>query len=34
VPKNIIASMFKFNTEEFFAADESEKELPKVEFGK
>lgn len=34
VPKNIIASLFKFNAEEFFAADESEKELPKVEFSK
>lgn len=34
VPKNIIANLFKFNAEEFFAADESEKELPKVEFNK
>lgn len=34
VPKNIIANLFKFKAEEFFAADESEKELPKVEFNK
>lgn len=33
VPKNVIANLFKFQAEEFFEAEEGEKELPKVEFG-
>lgn len=31
-PSNIIASMFGFKSEEFFEANEKEKEVPKVEF--
>lgn len=31
-PSNIVASMFKFKPEEFFEADEAEKEVPKVQF--
>jgi LemA protein len=31
-PKNIIAGMFKFNKADFFAAEEAEKDVPKVEF--
>lgn len=31
-PSNIIASMFGFKPEEFFEANEKEKEVPKVEF--
>lgn len=31
-PSNIIASMFGFKPEEFFEANETEKEVPKVEF--
>ncbi|KKT93087.1 MAG: LemA protein [Parcubacteria group bacterium GW2011_GWA2_45_14] len=34
VPKNVIANLFKFKAEEFFEAEEAEKELPKVQFGK
>lgn len=31
-PSNIIANMFNFKSEEFFTAQEEEKELPKVNF--
>lgn len=31
-PSNIVASMFGFKPEEFFEANESEKEVPKVQF--
>lgn len=31
-PSNIIASLFKFKPEEFFEANEAEKEVPKVKF--
>ena len=31
-PSNIIAKMFNFNEEEYFEAEESAKEAPKVEF--
>jgi LemA protein len=33
VPANLVASAFGFKEEEFFEAEETEKELPKVEFG-
>ena len=31
-PSNIVAGMFKFTPEEFFEAEEADKELPKVKF--
>lgn len=31
-PSNIVASMFRFKPEEFFEANEKEKEVPKVQF--
>lgn len=31
-PSNIVASMFQFKPEEFFEANETEKEVPKVQF--
>lgn len=33
-PKNLIASMFGFESAEFFQADEASKEVPKVDFSK
>lgn len=33
-PKNLIASMFGFESAEFFQADEGAKEVPKVDFSK
>lgn len=31
-PSNIVASMFQFKPEEFFEANETEKEVPKIQF--
>ncbi|MBU5450905.1 LemA family protein [Acetivibrio sp. MSJd-27] len=33
-PKNFVASIFGFESAEFFRADEGAKEVPKVDFGK